>query len=231
MKFNKNLAAIHGYLCGDGYVIKNPQHQQHKYYHIGLRNTDSTLLTDFQKRFKEVFGLKPHIVDGRCRIQNKDIYNILTKDYSYYSYEWKLPQLSKENLRYWLMAFFDCEGWVENQPAKSRIIGLECCNRKGIFSIQKELNRFGIDSKVSKKKGRTIWRLTICGLNNLKRYNAQIGFLHPDKAKKLKEALSSYKNYNWTIPKTRTQLFYFIRTQGREQKFRNEILFIFNLYF
>lgn len=37
MKFNKNLSAIHAYLCADGYVIKNHSTQKHKYCHIGLR--------------------------------------------------------------------------------------------------------------------------------------------------------------------------------------------------
>jgi hypothetical protein len=132
MKFDKNLSALHGYLCGDGYVIKNPTTQKHKYYHIRFRNTNMTLLKDFQEKFQIVFVLKPHITnEGRCRIQNKEIYCQLTKDfsyYSYYSYKWTLPELSPEHLTFWLRAFFDCEGWVENQPRKSRLIGLDCCN-------------------------------------------------------------------------------------------------------
>ena len=109
MKFNKNLAAVHGYLCGDGYVIRNPETQKHKYYHIDFRNTHKILLEDFQKKFQIIFGLKPYLVnDSRCRIQNKEIYYTLTKDFSYYSYKWKLPKLSKSNLKCWLQAFFDC---------------------------------------------------------------------------------------------------------------------------
>ena len=99
MKFTNNLAAIHGYLCGDGYVIRNPLTQSHKYYHIGFRNTNMVLLRDFQSKFFSEFGIKPIITnDGRCKIQNKKIYYILTKDFSYYSYEWELPKLSKINL-------------------------------------------------------------------------------------------------------------------------------------
>src|SRR3989344_7646700 len=179
MKFDKNLAAIHGYLCSDGYVIKNPKHQKHKYYYIGLRNTNKVLLEDFQQKFKAVFGIKPIITkDGRCKIQNKGIYGTLTKEFSYYSYEWKLPKLSKKNLRYWLRAFFDCEGWVENQPAKSRLIGADCCNKSGLSSIQEALKNFNISSSIKKKKGRTIWRLTICGIEDLKKFHKYIGFFH-----------------------------------------------------
>ena len=193
MKFDSNLAAVHGYLCSDGYVIKNPITQKHKYYHIALRNTNQTLLEDFQTKFNLVFGVKPIIKkDGRSKVQNKRIYHFLTKEYSYYSYEWTLPKLSKKNLKFWLRAFFDCESWVENQPAKSRLIGLDCCNEQGLLSIQLALRRLNIKSQIKKRKGRTIWRLTICGYENLKKFKKQINFLHSAKSKKLLEALNSY---------------------------------------
>src|SRR3989339_467771 len=81
MKFDKNLAAIHAYLCGDGYVIKNPDTQKHKYYYIGLRNTNAVLLKDFQQKFKAVFNVEPRIVEGRSVNQSKEIYQFLTKDF------------------------------------------------------------------------------------------------------------------------------------------------------
>ena len=58
MKFDKNLAAIHAYLCSDGYVIKNPRTQKHKYYYIGFRNTNLILLKDFQKKFNDYFSFE-----------------------------------------------------------------------------------------------------------------------------------------------------------------------------
>jgi len=224
MRFDKNLSAIHGYLCGDGYVIKNPKTQKHKYYHIGFRNTNEVLLKDFQKRFHDVFRLIPYITnDGRCRIQNKEIYFQLTKNYSYYSYEWELPNLSKSNLKCWLRAFFDCEAWVVNQPRKSRVISLDCCNEKGLLSVQESLRFLGIESHIKRRKDRTIWRLTICGKGNLIKFNRSVGFLHPQKNQKLKEALSSYVNYNWQIPKNRDELISFINEKGRVRESRGEI--------
>ncbi len=223
MRFNKNLAAIHGYLCGDGYVITNPPTQKHKYYHIGFRNTNDVLLKDFQQKFKEVFGLTPIITnEGRCRIQNKEIYHLLTKECSYYSYEWRLPQLSKENIRHWLRAFFDCEGWVENQPAKSRLIGLDCCNESGLRSVQEALKKFKIYSSIKRKRTH-IWRLTICDIKNLKRFQKQIGFLHPEKARKLEEAINSYKNYKWGIPTDKQGLLQFLKEKGRYRGSRKEL--------
>ncbi|HLC61225.1 MAG TPA: LAGLIDADG family homing endonuclease [Candidatus Nanoarchaeia archaeon] len=227
MKFNKNLAAIHGYLCSDGYVIKNPDTQKHKYYHIGLRNTNNVLLLDFQEKFEAIFSIKPIITnEGRCKIQNKDIYKILTEDFSFYSYEWKLPELKKDSLSYWLRAFFDCEGWVENQPAKSRLIGADCCNESGLLSVQEALRKFGIDSEIKKRKGRIIWRLTICGIEDLKKFHKYIGFLHPNKNQKLNEAINSYKDFSWGIPKTKDELFKFIIKKGKIRNSRNEVRFM-----
>ena len=121
MLFNKNLSAIHAYLCADGYVIKNPENQKHKYYYIGLRNNNIILLKDFQEKAKQEFKVNPIITnEGICKIQNKKLYYILTKHFSYYSSEWKLPNLNKENLKYWLRAFFDCEAWIIVKKAKKQ---------------------------------------------------------------------------------------------------------------
>ena len=76
MKFDNNLASIHAYLCADGYVIRNPPTQKHKYYYIGLRNQNITLLRDFQNKFESTFSVKPIITKDvdRCKIQNKELY-------------------------------------------------------------------------------------------------------------------------------------------------------------
>lgn len=227
MKFDKNLAAIHGYLCSDGYVIKNPDSQKHKYYYIGLRNQNDVLLSDFQEKFEAVFGIKPIITnEGRCKIQNKEIYELLTKEFSYYSYEWKLPELNKEQLSYWLRAFFDCEGWVENRTEKyRRLIRAESCNEKGILSIQEALGKFNINSYVQKRLNRTIWRLTICDRKSILMFNKNIGFLHPKKKTKLLEGVASYKNFHWIIPTDKDDLFSFIKLNGKIIECRNQIRF------
>jgi hypothetical protein len=227
MKFDKNLAAVHGYLCGDGYVIKNPKTQKHKYYHIGFRNLDLVLLKDFQEKFFNVFKIKSIITKDkdRCKVQNKDLYYKLTKNCSYYSYEWKLPNLSKENLKYWLRAFFDCESWVYNKPRQSRLIGLDCCNRSGLLQVQSALKKFNINSRIKKRKNRTIWNLSIFGLNNLKRFSSHIGFKHPKKLNKLFIAIDSYVNYNWVIPSNKVELIKFINEKGRISLARKEIRF------
>ena len=201
MIFNNNLAAIHAYLCADGYVIKNPETQKHKYYYIGLRNTSQVLLEDFQQKFEEQFGLKPIITnEGRCKIQNKSIYYSLTKEFSYYSKNWQMPELSNEQLKYWLRAYFDCESWVFLEHRKNRHIGLDSINLSGIKHIQDSLKRFGIESKMKEVKHRNIYRLLIYGKENLIKFQKEINFLHPQKNEKLKRVINNYVDYNWNFP-------------------------------
>ena len=221
MKFNPDLASIHAYLCSDGYVVKNPETQKHKYYYIGLRNTNNVLLEDFQKKFEKCFGLKPIITnEGRCKIQSKEIYHILTEKFTYYSDRWTLPELNRECLAAWLRSYFDCDGWVELQKAKSRSVRLDSINEKGLYEIQKALERFGIKSSV-KFRRENLFRLSICGSENLERFLKYVGFLHPKKDTKLKEAENSYKTYEWDI--NERNILETINEKGKERKDRGEI--------
>ena len=228
MKFDEDLSAVHAYLCADGYVIRNPETQKTKYYRMGLRNTNFILLHDFQQRFFRYFGVRHHLRKGqRCEIGSKQIYFILTENFSYYSYEWKMPVLPKRLLGIWLRAYFDCEGWVECQKTKSRLIRAECVNEKAIRQVQKALLRLGISStlKLRVREKIIIWRLTICDLNNFKKFQRSIGFIHPRKKKLLEDVMSSYKTYFWSIPLSKKNLFRFVRLKGKINRKRGEIRF------
>ncbi len=218
MEFNEDLASIHAYLCADGYVIRNPETQKQKYYHIGLRNTNMVLLKDFQKKFLRIFGVRPIIVkDGRCKVQSKEIYYILTKKFSYYSAKWSIPDLDDKCLARWLRSYFDCDGWVEVQKAKCRVIGLESINEVGLKEIQKALDdRFSIKSTVNRRKGRNIFFMAICGLDDIKKFRDNIGFLHPKKKKKIEEAIKSYKTYEWKINAGR--ILHLLNRRGRRRR-------------
>ena len=191
-----NMAAVHGYLCADGYVIRNPPEQKHKYYYIGLRGKNLTMLKDFQQRFETVFGIRPILIEGeRCKIQNKAIYERLVKEFkSFYSWEWSMPEMSAKALRAWLRAYFDCEGWVEVQPGKSRTVRAECVNERGIGQVRAALLKLGIRSESKKRSDRAIFRLNICGKDDLLKFRELVGFLHPDKAAKLDAAIASFRS-------------------------------------
>lgn len=228
MKFNQSLATIHAYLCADGYAITNPPTQKHKYYYIGLRNTNEIILQDFQKNFEKTFGVRPIITKekDRCKIQNKNLFLKLTKNFSFYSDKWTMPKLSLKELRCWLRAFFDCEAWVSVQKGKSRVIGLESVNKNGLEQIKNSLLKFGIKvSDVKKRKNRNIWYIYICGKENLLKFKKNIGFLHPSKNKRLLEAINSYRNYEWTIPNRKKEFIEFVNEKGRLRNDTKEVRF------
>jgi hypothetical protein len=199
---NNDLAAIHGYLCSDGYVVKNPQNQKHKYYVVGLRNTNIVLLRDFQQKVKKVFPVNPIIYrNERCKIHSKLFYAYLSKYGSYYSGRWTLPSLSKKALASWLRAYFDCDGWVFCEKHKNRNIGLDSINKRGIKQIKEALGRLQIESVLKERRNKKIWRLYIYKRKSLERFSKLVGFTHPEKKKKLKLVLESYVNHRWAFPK------------------------------
>jgi hypothetical protein len=212
MRFDENLAAVHAYLCGDGYAIRNPETQKSKYYMIGFRNINITLLKDFQKRFAMVFGMKPYITnEGRCRIGSKEVYEKLTESFgSFYSYHWKAPELSEEFSKIWLRAFFDCEGWVFCKSHQNRCIGLDSVNKMGLFQIEKMLKDIGITCRVKKRNTRNIFSLAIYGRENLIKFRDEINFLHPSKKEKLNMAIKDFINYCWEFPLEKGELKEFV---------------------
>lgn len=219
MKFDENLAAIHAYLCGDGYVIKNPKTQKKKYYYLGFRNTNLTLLKDFQKKFYSYFRVKPRLKEGeRCIVQNKKIYEkVIKRFHSFYSREWEMPILNKKLTKIWLRAFFDCEGWVIVKSHQNRHIGMECVNKNGLDKIKNALSSFKIKSKIKKRRDRNIYSLYIFGKVNLIKFRNNIGFIHPDKKEKLDRAILDYVNYYWLFPDKKETQIIFIRKLMQEK--------------
>ncbi len=203
MKFDENLASVHAYLCADGYVVKNPLTQKHKYYRIGLRNINIFLLKDFQDKFEKVFGIKPRLVEGqRCEIGSREIYELLSKEFgSFYSREWQMPPMKTDLLPFWLRSFFDCEGWVYIQSHQNRQIGLDCVNEKSLDQVRKKLSKLGIRTTKQIKKNGAIFRILVLGKENLLLFKEKIGFFHPEKKEKLEKAIKDYVIYLWDFPR------------------------------
>ena len=219
MKFNEDLAVIHAYLCADGYVIKNPSTQKHKYYKIGLRNTNLLLLKDFQNRFEKIWGIKPILTEKqRCQKGSRPIYEFLTQNFgSFYSWEWRMPRLNKRLSNIWLRTYFDCEGWVSIEKHKSRLIGADCVNLSGLKQVKAALAKNGIKSKIKKQNRRNIFRLYIYGKDNLIRFKKNIDFYHPQKFIKLQKAIDDYVIYDWKFPKNAKESRNFIRILMHER--------------
>jgi hypothetical protein len=224
MRFSEDLAAIHGYLCSDGMVK-----QFGKHYQIKFTNITSELLKDYDYRFSKEFNVRPkHYKEGhvgKLLVFNKNLFFNLLKFGPYDSRTWKVPNdfLTKSTALIWLRAFFDAEAWVELQKAKSRAVRVDCINEKGLMQISRLLKSFGITSQLKTRKANYMWRLNICGKENLQKYNSKIGFLHPEKAKLLIDAVNSYQTYDWKIPRTKKEVKQFLRENGRIRKSRNEL--------
>ena len=211
MEINKDLISIHAYLCADGYVIKS-NNPKYKYFHIGFRNTNLDLLKDFQIKFYRYFKIKPYLIEGqRCRIGSKEIYNSLTEKFgSFYSYEWKMPELNDQLKKIWLRSFFDCEAWVTLEKHQNRNIGLDNVNKKGINQIKNALKEMGINCVLRYREKQNIYRLYIYGKENIILYKSEIGFLHPNKLKKLNDAINDYVDYEWKFPHEEEKLKSFV---------------------
>jgi len=82
-------------------------------------------------------------------------------------------------------------GLVENYKY-SRMIRLDFCNKEGVYNISEVLKLFNIHCTVKKRKGRTIWRISICSKNSLLHFQKHIGFLHSEKREKLHNAINSF---------------------------------------
>jgi hypothetical protein len=249
MKLDKNLVSVHAYLCADGYVIKNPETQKHKYFCIGLRNTNLALLKDFQEKFEKRFNVKPHLIKGeRCRIGSKKIYEILTKKFgSFYSWEWKMPKLNKNLSKVWLRTYFDCEGWVFCKTHQNRHIGIDCVNERGINQIISALDNLNIKTIKKYIKKRNIYRVLIYGKDNLNNFCEKIGFLHPDKSKRLKEVIDDFVIYKWNFPKEEREckkfVFnilkdklkikkpYYVRIISKEETNLNNLIYYLNKFY
>lgn len=213
MKINENLAAVHAYLCADGYVIRNPETQKQKYYKIGFRNTNLILLKDFQTRFEKLFRIKPSLYPKqRCQIGSKEIYSRLTEEFgSFYSWEWRMPKLNENLIRIWLRAYFDCEGWVFCKRHQNRHIGVDCVNKTGINQVEKSLNKLGIKTIRKFNKKRNIHRIIIYGKENIIKFRDKIGFIHPDKSINLNKAIEDFVVYEWNFPSNKKELCEFIK--------------------
>ena len=188
MRLSKDLVSIHAYLCADGYVIKSPKTQKHTYFKIGLRNTNFILLKDFQDKFEREFKIKPHFIEGqRCSIGSREIYEKLTKELS----------------KIWLRTYFDCEGWVFCKTHQNRHIGADCVNENGINQIILSLNNLNIKTIKKYNQKRHIYRILIYGKENLNKFYKEVGFLHPEKLKKLNDVIEDFIVYKWSFPENK----------------------------
>ena len=107
------------------------------------------------------------------------------------SLNWKFPNFnSKEEKTEWLKAIFDCEAYVSIKHRK--YINFQSVSKTGIYSIQKLLKEFEIESSIyTYKRKNPKWNLNyllfIRKKENLNKFNKSIGFNHLKKQERLNQ--------------------------------------------
>lgn len=193
-------AEVLGYLAAEGEVIKRGRLrrgndrsglrlQREKY--LFFNNTNPVMIERFQKDIEDIYESRPFYDERkkRCTVKRVAIIEDIERYGKFTSAEWFIPSEVRRDSRclsFWLRAFFDGDGYVENDKkwGHKRIV-LFSKNLEGLFSIKKALQVFGVVSIVYPKTH----KLIISRSPNLTRFKEQIGFTHPRKKKALGEIL------------------------------------------
>ncbi|RLG49253.1 MAG: hypothetical protein DRO00_10205 [Thermoproteota archaeon] len=198
------IAWIAGMLAGDGSIKVNKKGR-----FLSLKAKDRELVEEAARKLAIVMGReKPYAVnklgDGRyyVRVQSRELVDHL-------SVRENLLNHLKKNPREFIQAFFDCEGCCYGSISKIGYftygITLVNTDRELLEIVRLKLAELGITSSkiiVQHLKGKVIktskgvaratkacYRFQIRGLNNLKAFQRQIGFLSERKRRKLADVI------------------------------------------
>jgi len=204
---NKDLLVkIHAYIASDGGIypwkckeIRGNNVRIRKKLRVKFWNKEDKLMNDFVVSVKRIYphlkyiweDKKKFVAEVRSQIFSKDLLKlgkVSTKS-------WEFPKdINAKQKRIWIRAFADCDGTVNNYNY-TRYVAIDSINLKGLKQISLILSEFGISSRIIKVryKDKVSYRLKISRQDNLRKYEDIIGFNHPLKKRKLKEAIKSYR--------------------------------------
>jgi hypothetical protein len=200
---------IHAHISGDGYTsvtrtrrsakeqIDHPRKDQcRNRYYTRYVNVDQTLVEQFKKDVKSVFGRKVTTLrKHEYEVCGKWILDIMRENGALKSHTWFIPKTimnaPKKIKKEWLKAFFDDEGWVGKCH-----IGLAVVNEKGIKQIIVLLKEFGINTKydIYEQKNpnhRTRHEIRLRKEDTIKYYYS-VGFSCPKKKNRLVKLIKKW---------------------------------------
>lgn len=201
-KTTPELCRIIGYLLGEGYCYITTTYQ------IVFTNATPELRTDFSNCFKKVFGISPYTPPshrGRdlwiSSVEAGRFLEKLIPGIFLGAAKKEIPEIitrcSNFEIANLLRAYFDSDAKVN---VKEREIVAVSASKKLLRQVQLLLLRFGILSQLveTRVKGKNYARLRISG-ENVVSYAKNIGFLHPEKNRRLKEHVRSEKIFNTNL--------------------------------
>jgi len=200
------LVKIHAYVASDGGIyFKTCKDRHGKKLRVRKRrrtyfyNTEIALIKDFIKTIKILY---PEIKNIHYRpkryelaVENHRISKDILKIGKVGSKNWEVPRgLNKRQKIIWLGAFVDGEGSVCNSDYH-RYVVIDSINKFGLKAISDNLKELDIENHFYRFnfRGYIFYRIKISRKENLIRFCKLIGFNHPKRQEKLREAIKSYK--------------------------------------
>ncbi|RLI27127.1 hypothetical protein DRO58_04805, partial [Candidatus Bathyarchaeota archaeon] len=196
------LCRILGYLLGEGCCYKAST------YHVIFTNRNTELRRDFSYCFEKVFGLTPRSPPSHrgkdLWISSVEVGRFLEKlipSIFQGAARKEIPEVitrcSDLEIAHLIRAYFDSDATVST---KEREIVITSASEKLLRQVQLLLLRFGVLSQLKEKKvkGKTYFRLRISG-EDILNYAKYIGFLHPEKRRRLLSLVSATKTFNTNL--------------------------------
>jgi len=198
-KLTNNWFYISELIRTDGHISKD-------FLELKLTNNDKKLLIKFENFCKTLGITYVRKERDRYRIFNRTLSLILSKIFeiqagnkslNVYLPKW-IKNLNNSVLSFSLRGAFDGDGTVQDSSHGTRRVRLSTGSLKYSEDIRECLQKFDIKSSVFRdsRKDRNVWYVEISDKVNLTKFCQRIGFLQVDRSKKLKNLLSSYRNYS-----------------------------------
>jgi len=181
-KITKEKVRIYAHSIFDGHVSRSKGNS----YVVGYTNKNSELLKEFEEDVNFVYGLKPTKYTYKQGVTLL-VYSSKLMYLDILNFDKSVIKTNEEYGRIYLRAFFDDEGCVHFNPTK-RIFSISGSqkSKEELFLIKSLLKDIEIQSRISGVD------ITIGRNKSILRYSELIGFTHPEKRRKLLDALDYY---------------------------------------
>ncbi|MAG20407.1 hypothetical protein CL618_03170 [archaeon] len=237
-----------GLIAGDGNLSGNPS----KRVTVGFTNNDKLLQKEFKNLSKKLFSAKVNISSKKStkrgegwRFSSKLVFEVLNgigiplspKSHRLDMND-NLLSLPKKLIASFLRGFYDADGSVIQRKNGSNNIELTTSSENIAKKIQLVLLRFGIHSRIRKRKTKKSikkdggiinpklykFTLTISGLNNIKLFKETIGFKISHKLEKINSIVKSTKEGYTNVDST-PEIGIFIRKIIKKHKLTTKQVF------